>query len=160
MYESSYPAVCSPIDIHILDLNMDADDRYRLQANKFLIVRSVIADDIIPHLFQEEIFSLDHKERVDSKTTEESKMQELLDILVKRGPRAYKVFYDTLKINYSWIVDKLDATDCIGKLQNLLLYPASHSLLAFLRISEDLKCTTIAAVVIRLCNFSKILKTT
>ncbi|XP_061182793.1 uncharacterized protein LOC133191113 [Saccostrea echinata] len=54
------------------------------------------------------IITEDQKDRIEKQTTRQDKVITLLEILPRRGPRAFKKFVGLLRIDYSWISEKLE----------------------------------------------------
>ncbi|KAI8512540.1 hypothetical protein Bbelb_091790 [Branchiostoma belcheri] len=101
---------------------MEAADVERLIRNRTDLLDSLNVHDVIHYLYQESIFSEDDMDRTCSGTTRRDKVWIMLDLLVLRGPHAYRTFRHALQENYPWLADKLDKTDVSGVGQ----YPNLH----------------------------------
>lgn len=75
---------------------MEKRHRDLLRKNRITIVNDLEPKDILGHLYQEGIISPDDMERVKAEKTRLEQAEKLLDILPRRGPKAFTVFCDTL----------------------------------------------------------------
>ncbi|XP_019621042.1 PREDICTED: kinesin-like protein KIF3A [Branchiostoma belcheri] len=96
---------------------MSTQDCNRLQLHKYQITQKLQVDDVLDHLLEERVINdRDVGEIMDS--NDEQKASVLLDILPRRGARAYDVFYDSLLLcestDYSDLVLDLDRTEMGG----------------------------------------------
>lgn len=78
-------------------VGMEEKHRNLLRSKRMDLVRDMDGDRISSHLYSQDIFSEEDKELVNAETTPQRKNEKLLDILPKRGDKAFNVFCDTLK---------------------------------------------------------------
>lgn len=92
---------------------MDQEYKLRLQKNYVDLTENITVEDFLSELFQEEIITIDDKEVIESKATSRHKASTMIDILLRRGPKGYKVFRGILAKQsvYKWLCGKLDMTD-------------------------------------------------
>ena len=76
---------------------MDSSDRQRLRKNRQALVQDMVAKRVASALYSREIFSEEDKDTVDSKLTATDQGECLLDILSRKGPKAFGVFCDILR---------------------------------------------------------------
>ncbi|XP_028307454.1 death domain-containing protein CRADD [Gouania willdenowi] len=76
--------------------------RLRLELSGQLLV----LESIVPHLFQEGILSEVHVQDIESRTSDQNRTLYLLDLLPKRGPRAFDAFLRALD-DFSWVRERL-----------------------------------------------------
>ncbi|CAC5373468.1 RAIDD [Mytilus coruscus] len=63
---------------------------------------------IICQIIADKIITEDQKDRVENQRTRQDKVITLLDILPRRGPRAFRKFIDVLETDYNWIKERLE----------------------------------------------------
>ncbi|XP_034434775.1 death domain-containing protein CRADD isoform X1 [Hippoglossus hippoglossus] len=86
---------------------MDPAHRAVLRRNtRFLSAELQVSDSIVPLLFQEEILTEAQVEHIESQTTNTRKTRRLLELLPRRGPRAFRCFLRALD-DFSWVRDRL-----------------------------------------------------
>ncbi|CAN9508342.1 unnamed protein product [Ophioblennius macclurei] len=76
--------------------------RLRVELSEQLLV----SDSIVPLLFQEEVLTEAHVEDIESRGSERHKVLRLLDLLPRRGPRAFPVFLRALD-DFGWVRERL-----------------------------------------------------
>ncbi len=76
------------------------------------IVRQVHFSDVKQSLRSTGIIDRNLSQKIEQETTDSDKTGELLDLLVKRGPKAYTAFRQALLDNgMGWVADHLDEMD-------------------------------------------------
>lgn len=87
---------------------MNDIERQVLQQNHVDILRNLKLDsDILGALFEKGILTEHMVQVVQSRPTDQDKINELLQLLPKRGPEAYNCFLDAIRVHSSWLADKL-----------------------------------------------------
>jgi len=76
---------------------MQEEDRKTLQRNRQALVKDLEAKRVASLLYSREIFSIDDKDEVNAKATASEQRETVLDILPRKGPRAFRVFCDVLE---------------------------------------------------------------
>ncbi|KAJ8321585.1 LOW QUALITY PROTEIN: hypothetical protein KUTeg_000056 [Tegillarca granosa] len=90
----------------LLDENMNISEKTTLQN-----CRNCFLEDLDPtmtflsSLYCAGILTEDQRDRIDKQTTRQDKVITLLDILPRRGPRAFKKF---ISVDYHWISERLE----------------------------------------------------
>ncbi|XP_064598198.1 uncharacterized protein LOC135464648 [Liolophura sinensis] len=82
-------------------------DKERLRVNRTFILSEVEFQDVRDLLFEKKILSEDDVQRCQCQTTPKDRMVCLLDMLPKRGPKAFEVFCLSLKDSHPWVVEQL-----------------------------------------------------
>ncbi|XP_060065853.1 uncharacterized protein LOC132546160 [Ylistrum balloti] len=94
----------------MLLLEMDSREKATLQS-----CRNCMMEDLDPtksflaQLNYNNILTQDQVERVDKQVTRQDKVVTLMEILPRRGPRAFRQFVQVLKCDYQWISEKMEA---------------------------------------------------
>ncbi|XP_013399254.1 death domain-containing protein CRADD [Lingula anatina] len=107
---------------------MNETERFILRKNRVAIVQDLRVSDILPFLIQEGALSDDDAERITIQATARDRACALLDILTCRGPKAYRLFIESLRENYYWLVRALEDTDLTElkekeRLRNMYMTP-------------------------------------
>jgi len=76
-----------------------------LRRSRQKIVDDLDVVDVLDHLLSKEVVNEEQMEEILSRATRVARVRCLLDILVKRGPKAFPVFLDSLRDSYSWLVE-------------------------------------------------------
>ena len=92
-------------------VTMDISHRNNLRYCRQKIVEDLNVEDIIDHLIENDIVDDEIRERIFSEKTKRAQARSLLDILPTRGPAAYKCFLESLRENYSWLVEELETKE-------------------------------------------------
>ena len=90
---------------------MDITHKNNLKYCRQKIVEDLNVVDIIDKLIENDIVDDDTQERIMSERTRRAQVRALLDALPARGPRAYKVFLESLEENYSWLVEEIESRE-------------------------------------------------
>ncbi|XP_062589414.1 death domain-containing protein CRADD-like [Saccostrea cucullata] len=86
-------------------------DEQRIKKNWSFLKAQLQQDEIRDAFMDEDIWDLNDFDEIDAMPTPEKKNEVFLRLLLKSGPRAYKVFVDALKAKQSdHITDRLDNT--------------------------------------------------
>ena len=86
---------------------MDPAHRAVLRRNtRFLSAELQVSDSIVPLLFQDEILTEAQVEHIESQATSRRKTLRLLELLPRRGPRAFRCFLQALD-DFSWVRERL-----------------------------------------------------
>ncbi|OWF44625.1 uncharacterized protein LOC110458114 [Mizuhopecten yessoensis] len=91
-------------------LEMDSQEKATLQN-----CRNCLIEDLDPtkcflaQLHYSNILTEDQRDRVDKQMTRQDKVVTLMEILPRRGPRAFRQFVQVLKTDYNWISEKMEA---------------------------------------------------
>lgn len=75
---------------------MDKKHRQLLRENRVTLVKDLEPKQLLSYLYQEEIFSEEDGEIVKAEATRTSQAERLLEMLPRRGPKAFDVFCDAL----------------------------------------------------------------
>ncbi|XP_032238419.2 caspase-3 [Nematostella vectensis] len=75
---------------------MEQKHRNLLRKNRVALARDLEPREVLNYIFQEGVFSERDIETVNSLTTRQAQAERILDILPRRGPRAFPVFCDAL----------------------------------------------------------------
>lgn len=75
---------------------MQDSEREALRKNRQALLKDLEAKKIASRLFSYNIFSVEDKDEVNSKETKNDQGEALLDILPRKGPKAFKAFCDAL----------------------------------------------------------------
>ncbi|EDO26471.1 predicted protein, partial [Nematostella vectensis] len=75
---------------------MEQKHRNLLRKNRVALARDLEPREVLNYIFQEGVFSERDIETVNSLTTRQTQAERILDILPRRGPRAFPVFCDAL----------------------------------------------------------------
>lgn len=75
---------------------MQDSEREALRKNRQALLKDLEAKKIASRLFSSNIFSVEDKDEVNSKETKNDQGEALLDILPRKGPKAFKAFCDAL----------------------------------------------------------------
>ena len=67
-----------------------------------VLVEDLEPSDVLPHLIQKEVLTLDHQEKIKNIGTRKGMSEELLAKLPTRGPRAYESFREALEETQSF----------------------------------------------------------
>ena len=87
---------------------MTKEQQEVLLRNHVFLVDEIHPADILHHLVQDEIITLDMQEGIEAATTRKAKAVELLKLLPRRGPRSFRCFINALKeAGQSYVIDKM-----------------------------------------------------
>ncbi|XP_073235075.1 caspase-3-like isoform X2 [Porites lutea] len=75
---------------------MQEEDRKALRSNREALLRDLEAKRVASLLYSREIFSEEDKDSVNAKSTPAEQREEVLDILPRKGPKAFSVFCNVL----------------------------------------------------------------
>ncbi|KAK3088421.1 hypothetical protein FSP39_019038 [Pinctada imbricata] len=113
------------LPMRLPETHMDPREKATLQN-----CRNCFVEDLDPSisflsaLFCAGVITEDQKDRIHKQVTRQDKVITLLDILPRRGPRAFKKFVGILKQDYAWISERLEAEyqvqDYMKKIDNAL----------------------------------------
>ncbi len=97
------------------DVNFEGDDLTMEPADRMALVkcRAKILEDldvrlIIDFLLETRVVDDKIYEQINSEITQKDKAKRLLDILPRRGPKAFHHFLEALREDYDWLVDDLE----------------------------------------------------
>jgi hypothetical protein len=92
-------------------LNMDPREKQRIRRNEKFLRDNVKVNDVIPHLIQHTIITVDDAERIGKEVTASDKVNRLLRIL-ETHPNGYTPFIEALtENNMGFITKKLEGTE-------------------------------------------------
>jgi hypothetical protein len=92
-------------------LNMDPREKQRIRRNEKFLRDNVHVNDVIPHLIQHIIITVDDAERIGKEVTSSDKVNRLLRIL-ETHPNGYTHFIKALtENNMVFITEKLEGTE-------------------------------------------------
>ncbi|KAI8504920.1 DNA-directed RNA polymerase III subunit RPC4 [Branchiostoma belcheri] len=86
---------------------MNAKHREALRKNRIALVESLRVEDIRSHMIQDGVLTISHFQSITAKPTRKERAEEFLDILVTRGPNAFKAFTRALRYDYSFLYASL-----------------------------------------------------
>ncbi|CAH1232789.1 APAF1 [Branchiostoma lanceolatum] len=86
---------------------MNTKHREVLRKNRVAIVESLRVEDIRSHMIQDGILTISHFQSITAKPTRKERAEEFLDVLVTRGPNAFKAFTRALRYDYSFLYASL-----------------------------------------------------
>ena len=75
------------------------EDKHKLVLQRcriYTIDKLSLPDEVLDHLLEEQIFNEDDIERISKEVTTKDKNRKILDLLPRRGPRAFTVFLSIL----------------------------------------------------------------
>lgn len=99
---------------------MDDRERSILRRSRSLFIRDLVdVVTVCDRLYQREVLSEGMKNEILSETTRENQVRTLMDIIPKRGQKAYGAFYDVLEETYQY---NLASTLCPGDRPNTTQY--------------------------------------
>ena len=75
---------------------MEQSDRDTLRRNRQDLLKDLEAKKVASRLYSRSVFSEEDKDEVNSKSTAYEQGEYLLDILPKKGPKAFRAFCDVL----------------------------------------------------------------
>ena len=75
---------------------MQEEDRKTLRSNREALLRDLEAKRVASLLYSREIFSEEDKDSVNAKSTPAEQREEVLDILPRKGPKAFSAFCNVL----------------------------------------------------------------
>ena len=78
---------------------MEKSDRDSLRKNRLDLCRDLDAKQVTQFLYSKDILSEKDKQEIDAKNTQRERSEELLDILPRRGPNAFKAFLEFIAEN-------------------------------------------------------------
>ena len=90
---------------------MDNQDKLRLTRNWGTLTSDLDDKDIVHHLIQDGILTLDDVDEIKSKGYRRACVDELLTKLMRKGPQAYTSFKRALQTQYPWLAQQLDTTN-------------------------------------------------
>ena len=107
---------------------MEQSNRDTLRKNRQGLLKDMEAKRVASRLYSREIFNEEDKDEVNSKSTALEQGECLLDILPKRGPKAFRVFCDVLHELSPHLESLLRPVQEAGKMHviNCQLNTASH----------------------------------
>ena len=76
---------------------MEEEHRNILRRNREKLLKDLEAKKVASLLYAREVFSLEDKADVNSKSTNAERNEALLDALPRKGPKAFRVFCDILQ---------------------------------------------------------------
>eukprot|EP00914_Ancora_sagittata_P022656 GHVO01044960.1.p1 GENE.GHVO01044960.1~~GHVO01044960.1.p1 ORF type:complete len:116 (+),score=8.92 GHVO01044960.1:399-746(+) len=79
---------------------MEEFDRDRLDDNRVTLVRDLDPSHVFDHLIEKRVVNEDESDEIKSKETRAEKARELISMLKRKGPDAFKVFTDALLDKY------------------------------------------------------------
>lgn len=92
-------------------LNMDPREKQRIRRNEKFLRDNVHVNDVIPHLIQGTIITVDDAERIEKEVTSSDKVHRLLRIL-ETHPNGFTPFLQALtENNMAFITEKLEGTE-------------------------------------------------
>ncbi|KAI0222024.1 Caspase-2 [Lamellibrachia satsuma] len=78
-------------------LRMDDRHREKLRSNRVALIKDLIVnEDLLAQMEQNDIFTPSMVEEIEVKPTKQKRASELLNVLTRRGPDAFRVFVDAL----------------------------------------------------------------
>ena len=78
-------------------VGMEEKHRKLLRSNRMDLIRDMDGERVASYLYSSEILSEEDRELVNAEATPQRKNEKLLDILPKRGGKAFTAFCDTLR---------------------------------------------------------------
>ena len=75
---------------------MDVNIREKLQAHWMVLIKDLVVDELVHHLFAKKVLTESMLEDVNNKKITRDKNYALLSILQKRGPTAYPALLEAL----------------------------------------------------------------
>ena len=75
---------------------MQEEDRKALRSNREALLKDLEPKRVASLLYSREIFSEDDKDSVNAKSTPSEQREEVLNILPRKGPKAFSVFCNVL----------------------------------------------------------------
>ena len=78
-------------------VGMDDKHRSLLRSNRMDLMRDLDGERVASYLYAQDVFSEEDKEIVNAELTPQRKNEKLLDILPKRGAKAFNIFCDILR---------------------------------------------------------------
>ncbi|OWF43565.1 Caspase-2 [Mizuhopecten yessoensis] len=100
---------------------MEKNHKEAIRKNYTFIIENLTPESVVDSLHQEEILTMYMKEDVEVCKTRRDKVVKLLDILVRRGPRAFDSFITALHdTEQKFVAEKLLETVQIGQNKQLL----------------------------------------
>ncbi|VDI11580.1 Hypothetical predicted protein [Mytilus galloprovincialis] len=93
---------------------LHTEDMNQIEKATLQNCRNCLLEDLDPTmsflslLYCSKIITEDQKDRVENQRTRQDKVITLLDILPRRGPRAFRKFIDVLETDYNWIKERLE----------------------------------------------------
>ena len=83
-------------NLAFLSFVMDKKHRDLLRKNRISLVQDLEATQLLSYLYQEDILSENDRDSIKAETTRGAKAEKLLDILPRRGKKAFDVFCQAL----------------------------------------------------------------
>lgn len=100
---------------------ISAEDTQRIKKNWIFLKEELEQDSIRDNFMVEDIWDLADFDEIDAKTTPQKRNEVFLKLLLRSGPRAYKVFIAALKKHSSdHIIEKLESTEITENNQAVL----------------------------------------
>lgn len=100
---------------------ISADDAQRIKKNWGFLNRNLDQNSIMGVFISELIWDLPDFEEIDAEKTPQKRNEVFLKLLLRSGPRAYKIFIAALKNHNSYhIVEKLESTEITENNQAVL----------------------------------------
>ena len=91
---------------------LSKEDEQRIKKNIRYLKENLEQDEIRDYFMEEDIWDLPDFEEIDSGVTPIKKNEIFIKLLLKSGPRAYKVFIEALtQKNSTHIIEKLESTE-------------------------------------------------
>ena len=91
---------------------LSKEDEQRIKKNIRYLKENLEQDEIRDYFMEEDIWDLPDFEEIDSGVTPIKKNEIFINLLLKSGPKAYKVFIEALKEHHSThIIEKLESTE-------------------------------------------------
>lgn len=97
---------------HKINRPLSEEDAQRIKKNIRFLKENLEQDKIRDYFMEEDIWDLPDFEEIDSGVTPIKKNEIFINLLLKSGPRAYKVFIEALTQQHSThIIEKLESTE-------------------------------------------------
>ena len=91
---------------------LSKEDGQRIKKNIRYLKENLEQDEIRDYFMEEDIWDLPDFEEIDSGATPLKRNEIFIKLLLKSGPRAYKVFIEALtQENFTHIIEKLESTE-------------------------------------------------
>ena len=94
---------------------MENTHRNNLRHCRQKIVDDLDVRDVLDTLIENEILDEENHEKILSEKTRRAQTRSLLDTLPTKGPRAYSIFLDSLRENYSWLAEEIETKEKTGR---------------------------------------------
>lgn len=92
-------------------MKMDDVDKKKLTSNRSFLVKNISNTmKVVDKLMEEEIINDAMKQKIQAKETTDEKNRELLNILGRRGPKAFEAFWRALvETDQAFVADKISS---------------------------------------------------